>query len=92
MVGSFHVIMVQEAQSHHHEFNTGAEQQFHIYRGAGQLIFYNKDLEPEGEDPRRNPGHVHLQLLQPEIPFCLRQGSGDRRRRETARTQSSLRT
>ena len=39
MVGSFHVIMVQEAQSHHHEFNTGAEQQFHIYQGAGQLIF-----------------------------------------------------
>ena len=49
MVGSFHVIMVQEAQSHHHEFNTGAEQQFHIYQGAGQLILYNKStFEPEG--------------------------------------------
>ena len=38
MVGSFHVIMVQEAETHHDEFNTGAEQQFHIYLGAGQLI------------------------------------------------------
>ena len=28
MVGSFHVIMVQEAETHHDEFNTGAEQQF----------------------------------------------------------------
>ena len=49
MVGSFHVIVVQEAQSHHHEIVTGAEQQFHIYQGAGQLILYNKStFEAEG--------------------------------------------
>ena len=44
MVGSFHVIMVQEAETHYHEIITGAEQQFHIYQGAGQLIIYNKTL------------------------------------------------
>ena len=49
MVGSFHVIMVQEAQTHYHEIITGAEQQFHIYQGAGQLILHNKStFEPEG--------------------------------------------
>ena len=50
MVGSFHVIMVQEAETHYHESITGAEQQFHIYQGAGQLIlFFNKSIfEPEG--------------------------------------------
>ena len=49
MVGSFHVIMVQEAETHYHEIITGAEQQFHIYQGAGQLILYNKStFESEG--------------------------------------------
>ena len=38
----FHVIVVQEAQTHHHEGTTSAEQLIHIYQGAGQLIFYNK--------------------------------------------------
>ena len=42
--GSFHVIMVQEAETHYHEIITGTEQQFHIYQGAGQLIIYNKTL------------------------------------------------
>ena len=69
MVGSFHVIMVQEAQTHYHEIITSPDQQFHIYQGAGQLIFYNKDLEPEGEDPRRNPGHVDVRLLRPKTSF-----------------------
>ena len=49
MVGSFHVIMVQEAQTHYHEIITDAEQQFHIYQGAGQLTLHNKSsFEPEG--------------------------------------------
>ena len=49
MVGSFHVIMVQEAQAHCHEIITSAEQQFHIHQGAGQLILYNKStFELEG--------------------------------------------
>ena len=49
MVGSFHVIMVQEAQTHYHEIITGAEQLFHINQGAGQLILFNKStFEPEG--------------------------------------------
>ena len=41
--------MVQEAQTHYHEIITGAEQEFHIYQGAGQLIFCDKNtFEPEG--------------------------------------------
>ena len=49
MVRSFHVIMVQEAQTHYHEITTIAEHLFHIYQGAGQLILYDKNtFEPEG--------------------------------------------
>ena len=49
MVGCCHVIMVQEALTHDHEIITGAEQQFHIYQGAGQLLFCHKStFEPEG--------------------------------------------
>ena len=49
MVGSFHVIMVQEAETHNHEIITGDDQQFHIYQGAGQLVLYIKStFEPEG--------------------------------------------
>ena len=47
MVGSFHVIIIQEAETHYHEVMTSADQHFHIYHGAGQLISYNKDFEPE---------------------------------------------
>ena len=44
------MIMVQEAQTHYHEIITSTDQQFHIYQGAGQLIFYatRAPLEPEG--------------------------------------------
>ena len=49
MVASFHVIMVQEAETHNHEIITGDDQQFHINQGAGQLVLYNKStFEPEG--------------------------------------------
>ena len=41
-VGSFHVIMVQEAQTHCNEIRTSAEKEFHIYQGAGQLTLHNK--------------------------------------------------
>ena len=78
MVGSFHVIMVQEAQTHYHEIITSADQQFHIYQGAGQLIFYNKDLEFVGEDPRRNPGHVDVRLLRPKTSFRRPPKEGNR--------------
>ena len=40
MVGSFHVITVQEAETDHHEIITNGGQQFHIYQGADQLILY----------------------------------------------------
>ena len=39
--GSFHVIMVQEAETVCHEIITNAEQRFHIYQGADQLILYH---------------------------------------------------
>ena len=44
------MITVQEAQTHYHESITGAEQQFHIHRGAGQLILHitRAPFEPEG--------------------------------------------
>ena len=40
MVGSFHVILVQEAQTQHHDIARSVEQQFHVYQGADQLIRY----------------------------------------------------
>ena len=36
----FHVIMVQEAETHCHEIITGVEQLFHVYQCAGQLILH----------------------------------------------------
>ena len=49
LVGSFHVIMVQEAESHYHEIAKNAEQQFRMYHGADQLILDHKNTwGPEG--------------------------------------------
>ena len=49
VVGCYHVILVQEAESHYREIVTSAGQQFHVYQGADQLIFCNKStFEPEG--------------------------------------------
>ena len=40
---------VHEAESHDHEIVTRAEQQFHIYQGADQLILCHKSIfEPDG--------------------------------------------
>ena len=49
LVGSFHVIMVQEAESHYHEIAKNAEQQFRMCHGADQLILDHKNTwGPEG--------------------------------------------
>ena len=49
VVGSFHVILVQEAESHCREIVTRTEQQLHVYQGADQLILFHKNtFEPEG--------------------------------------------
>ena len=42
MVGSFHVMLVQEAETHFHEIVTSAEQQVDVYQGADQHILCNK--------------------------------------------------
>ena len=48
MVGSFHVLLVPEAESHFREIVTSAEQQFHANQGADQLILCNTStFEPE---------------------------------------------
>ena len=49
MVGSYHVIPLQESGSHFHEIaETGAEQ-FHIYQGADMPILFHKNtFEPGG--------------------------------------------
>ena len=38
---AFHVIVIQEAGTRHHEIAKTAEQQFHIYQGADQLILFH---------------------------------------------------
>ena len=42
MVGSLHIILLQEAETHDHEIVTCAEQQFHVHQGADHLIHCNK--------------------------------------------------
>ena len=43
------MIVVQEAESHVREIVTSAEQHFHVYGGADQLILFLKDTcEPDG--------------------------------------------
>ena len=56
--GSFHVIVIQEAETHYHEIAEAAEHQFHIYQGADQLILCHKNtIEPGGvERCKENPG------------------------------------
>ena len=65
LVGSFHVIMVQEAESHYHEIAKNAEQQFRMYHGADQLILDHKNTwGPEGTKIEgRDPGRVKARLL-----------------------------
>ena len=49
VVDSFPVILLQEAQSHFQEIANVAEQQFHIFQGADQLIvFHGNTFEPDG--------------------------------------------
>ena len=47
VVGSFHMILVQEAETHCHDIVTRAKQQFHIHQGADQVILCNNTFEPE---------------------------------------------
>ena len=42
LVRSFHVVLVQEAETHHREIVTNAEQQLHVDQGVDQLIPCNK--------------------------------------------------
>ena len=48
IVGSFQVIFAQEAETVCHEIITNAEQEFHIYQGADQLILCKNTFEPGG--------------------------------------------
>ena len=38
MIGSFHVVIIQEAETHCKDIRTSAEQQFYIYQGADQFV------------------------------------------------------
>ena len=42
MVGSVHVILVQEAETHFHDVTSNAKQLMCIYQGAGELTLCNK--------------------------------------------------
>ena len=42
MAGSFHVSMVQEAETHYHE------QQSHIHQSAGQFVLFHKNTVETG--------------------------------------------
>ena len=49
ITGAFHVIMVQEAGTHYSDIAKDAGQQFHVCRGADQLILcHKKTFEPGG--------------------------------------------
>ena len=49
IMGAFHVIMIQEAETHYHEIAKAAEHQFHIYQGADQLTpCHQNTFEPSG--------------------------------------------
>ena len=49
ITGAFHVIMVQEAGTHYSDIAKDAGQQFHVCRGADQLILcQKKTFEPGG--------------------------------------------
>ena len=94
MVGSFHVIMVQEVETHYHEITTGADQHFHIYQGAGQLILYNKStFEPEGVEIQEEIQGTSI-YDSFDLKYLLFKGKVQEiaEGRETARTQPSLRT
>ena len=43
ILGHFHVTMVQEVETHCSEKAKAAEQQFHVYQGADQLILFHKN-------------------------------------------------
>ena len=47
VVGPFHMILVQETETHCHEIVTRAKQQFHIHQGADQVVLCNNTFEPE---------------------------------------------
>ena len=53
MVASFHVILVQEAETHHHEIMTNAERQFHIYQGVlcDKSMFEHEGVKIQEEIP-----------------------------------------
>ena len=67
VVESFHVILVQEAQSHFHGVATSAEQQFHVYQGADRFVSQKYHSAWWCEDPGRDPRHVKARLIRHEI-------------------------
>ena len=92
MVGSLHVIMVQEVETHYHEITTSAEQLFHICQGAGQLILYNKStFEPEGVKIHEEIQGTSMQDIF-GLKYFLFKARFRRPPKETSRTQPSLRT
>ena len=70
VVGSCHVILLQEAESHFHEIEAIAAEQFHIYQGADQLTMFHKNtfelggVKTDGE----TPGTSKQDSLVPDTP------------------------
>ena len=61
VMGSFHVVLLRDAESHCHEIAASAEQQFHI-QGADQLLLCCMSLTA-CKNPGRNSGHIKARLF-----------------------------
>ena len=89
IVGSFHVILVQEAETVCHDIATRAQQFHDNTRAPIRSFSATKTPLSQREDSGRDPGHIKAGLLWPETPL----GQVEVREvAEAARTQLSPHT